>query len=225
MSLRDVSAKAEGIPDTGTRDLRQDATKTIKYTGKHVDWKGKPLVGASVCLYDNGKKSSQCVLTDGTGAFTITIPANVESGLFFDMAGYERAIAPFVLTQDFTQPPGGIYDDATAKTEYGKVGSAYPPVGKGHIAVTGPTDATFAIYPSGGIGPHYANAAGLMDPALTKMQFGWGMVFDLAPGTYEVACTKTGLTCSAPNAWPSKQYTARVPVVNGYFSQVDCNCK
>jgi len=226
--VADVAARdhaVEQFRDGRLQDQSRDAPRMVSFSGTHRDWKGKPLAGASVCLYENGKKSSQCVLTDGKGAFVISVPANVESGLFSDAPGYEKALSVFVVTQDYTSPPGGIYDDATATTEYGKVGSTYPPVGKGHIAVTAPAGATFAVYPRGGIGPHYAGSGGLLDPTLTKMQFGWGMVFDLAPGIYDVACIKDGTTCIAPLGWPSQSYTARLPVVDGYFSQVDCTCK
>jgi len=207
-------------------DQSPDSVQTVKLSGGQADWKGNMLTGVSVCLYENGKKSSTCVQTDANGKFVIEVPANTESGIFVEKAGYEKVLFPFVLTQDYDSGSGGIYDDAKAAAEYGKVGSVYPPVGKGHIAVTAPAGATFSILPSGGIGPHYAGSGDSMDPTLTSMQFvGWGMVFDLAPGIYEVTCEKQGTTCTAPDSWPSKTHTARLPVVAGYFSQVDCSCK
>jgi hypothetical protein len=219
----DLTMKEDGVSDTAAPDT---FVKTVKITGEQADWKGNMLTGVSICLYENGKKSTKCVQTDANGKFVIEAPASTESGIFVEKAGYEKAFWPFVLTQDYDTGSGGIYDDATATAEYGKVGSAYPPVEKGHIAVTAPAGATFTVSPSGGIGPHYASSGGGLDPALTSMQqSGWGMVFDLAPGIYEVTCEMPGTTCTAPLGWPSKTHTARLPVINGYFSQVDCSCK
>jgi hypothetical protein len=187
-----------------------------------------PLSGMAICGYDQGKKSNNCQNTGADGVYALSVPKGVETGLFYDKAGYMHVFNPLILQDDLPGDDIGFADDAHLKAHYLEMGITDTPVG-GAIVVNAPPEVSCRIDPAAGVGPMYFDSNWHIDPSLTTMQLGVGLAYivNLPPANYTLVCTNRFGKCDAArhvSGWPSSTGSMTVPVLDGYFSAVHVEC-
>jgi hypothetical protein len=232
------------VPDSSLHDVKPaDAPPPATVTGTWYSYNPFPneeaVAGATVCLYLNGAKTSQCTTTNATGDFSIAVPANVEAVVLMERADMMRQAIPVYLPPVSKWQIGTFHTDtlATVGKDFSKQDLAYPPVGKGWVIFNALAGAQVALAPSAGLGPVYwpASDANEGDPPPTSIVevpgwSGWGGAswYDLVPGTYEFTFTHPKKTCKAATGagpgWPPKTATVRGPVIEGFATWLDAKC-
>lgn len=192
---------------------------------------GQPIAGVDVCLFLNGKKTTQCTKTDAAGAWSLSVPANVELSILFDQTGMASLAFPLKAGAGSTVDFGGFsnWTAAEASAAFAQVGLTYPPVGTGFIAFNATSGATVKLVPSAGAGPYYTNNKTQIDLSLTAMDkvtgnIGVAFVLALPPGTYDGQVSRPASVCTSTVGWPPTVATLRAPVIDGYGTFVKADC-
>jgi len=219
--------------DLGKTDVGPKADRgrpSFSVTATLVDAAKVPLEKCSVCVLENNQKTTSCTTSDSKGRFTISLPAETETGVIVEKQGVIAPGLSPLWSKSTTQmiELGGWMQVSEAQilAELTQVGVT-PSASKGLIVVNAVEGASFALVPPAGQGPFYADSKGVPDPSLTQLSAtGWGMVADLAPGTYEILVTPpSGRACSREVlGWPSSSNTVRVPVLAGFGTQIYVPC-
>jgi hypothetical protein len=232
------------IADRAARDLGQrekagadgpgaDGTATFEQQGK-VFWIAGPppvvpLAGVKVCHYAAGGKSADCVSTDELGLYTISLPKGVETGLFYDKAGFESVFGAMVPMEPIPVANFwlSLWSEADMAAQFARIGATYPMVGKGAISITGPRGTTCSIVPAAGIGPFYDNSNGELDPSLTEITGAVAYFANVPPGDYTIFCHTKLAPCTRhalTSGWPSTSGTLRLHVFEGYENGCAVSC-
>jgi hypothetical protein len=185
--------------------------------GMVLETSGAPIAGAKVCILDHAELP--CVMSDATGAYTMTLPHLTSNFLPIAMNVTAPGHLGFtgLLNEATTQLAWfsmvKLQDDASAMTELAtQAGFTYPAAGNGFVVLTisnaaGPiVGETATLAPGSGSGPVYFDDSGVPAPALTSTSSNGTVVFgDVTPGKIQIKVTGTDPTCSpmflASNAW------------------------
>jgi hypothetical protein len=217
--------------DVSTTDLpASDTSSKGTVTGALRWWETYgPVADADICVYQNGKKTTQCTKTTQTGDFAIVVDANVELALLIEAPGSWKLAFP-VKVEEPTQDIGTwqLSTDAEATAVFATAGVTYPMTGTGCVFITASSGAKVTVVPPAGVGPFYAKfvpGAVAFDKSMTEMGSGAvGGVFALLPGIYDVQVTHPTASCISEHGWPPTTTTLRGPVIAGYVTFLVARC-
>lgn len=196
------------------------------------------LDGVRLCVLG----TTSCATTEAHGEATVPgVPAEGDFALEATYEGYLPAV--FTLT---TKSGAQRIDTVQmvkaplASTLFAVLGVTADP-DKGHVVVVmydgsqpsleGLAGATFALSPKSGVGPHYLDADGLPDTALTATSSaGYGVVANVDPGELEITLSVGNRTClplAPAQDWYAGDAThLRARVVPGHItSAIEVTCR
>ena len=189
-----------------------------------------PLEGVEICETD----TDNCVLTDAEGSATLQVPRDENFSMTFEKEGYQSELVAFRLSEE---PP--VFTNGLATVErmeflHGLVGSPYPMEGTGDILVAWAgalPGATFVLVEPATGKSFYYNEEGNWDADLTATttyplgpKGGFTEVSPGEAGVVGFGAGGTASTCVRLNGWPGGFGSTRVPIREGYQSQVQVTC-
>ena len=192
-----------------------------------------PFEGAEVCLAD----TDNCDTSDAEGNIELEVPAGSELELLVNAADFSPVLTPIATAdEDLADLLAPIISEATLTLLAGALGTPYPPVGTGYLAVSAvvapiadvangiagitmtPTEEAAVYYLDENEFPTY-------DISATTEPAGVGGLVEVAPGTWELELGGTASNCVIVEGWPGSTATsARFPIREGYFTQGFVTC-
>ena len=194
------------------------------------------LEDVRICVLDN--EAIPCELTDAEGKASVEVPANTALYAEITKEDYAGALIGAVTGNEDLELTAPMLQLLLANTVAGSVGVTLDAT-LGNIALVaighpepGTTSypqiegASFELLPETGSGPHYLGASNLPDPDLTATgTAGGAVIFNIAPGDYELVAKHPTLPCEAFLAHPSsKADTYDVLVVANFLTVVTVIC-
>lgn len=212
----------DGEPTTdGGSPVRTDGgspVRRVTVSGQVLDSSSTALEGMTFCVYEEGPES--CVTTGADGRYSLTLPADTNTGLLGEKAGYPKLFRLLRLSGNRVLTTLVAANDTEAAVNYTTMGAAYPLGEDGALTISAADPATCsALSPSAGVGPIYLNEYGAPDLALIAMSTSHTATFaKLPPGDYEGDVRHPSMICSVADGWgwPSNTHSFRARVLAGY---------
>ncbi len=197
---------------------------------------GTILGGVKVCVFKHPEMP--CVTSDSSGAFTIDLPSNAETGVTLEKTGYASVLAPLAVATDTLTYTIGVPTEQSRKQLYGAFGATYPDTAHGFVFFIGTLKGqqelgldgvTGSIDPATGVGPFYVDTGGAAAPSATSTSTYSAIYFaSLAPSDSSVVkLAPTSMSCAQYfGGWTTSQLNAaRFPVAAGFETHVGLICK
>jgi hypothetical protein len=213
-----------------------DASTSITFSGTTVvSPSAAPLAGVDVCVFQH--MEIPCATSDPSGAFSLPLPMNSNTGLTLVLSGYASVLVPLTVAEaDITGYEIGVPSASARMSMYTAFGATYPDTTNGLVMLAGTLEgqnelglagATGTLAPSSGTGPFYLDASGNPAPAATSTST-YSVVFfaGVSPGTYTGQLGPTTSFGCTPNfgGWPSAADTIGFPVAAGFETHVGLVC-
>jgi hypothetical protein len=225
-----ITQRTQGrILDAGSPDVTMEG---------HVRTESKaPVEGAKVCLHGSQGTPDVCVAADGSGAFSLVVPAHGESIVTVSAEGFApRLYAITTIGKSLTNWSMTLETAAFAASRYAKLALPGPDATSGAILATAQAPAgnahglegvAISIDPPSKLGTIYFGPDGSPDMTRTVTStFSSGLLPGVAPAVVELTMGPADVSCVPGfGGWPSRRPgSVRVPVVAGFETRVSMKC-
>lgn len=184
------------------------STPLIEVFGLVADLDQAPLAGVEVCLLDNAQVS--CATSGTDGGFRLSgLPDQDYYLITLKRSGYQSVLRPAARFEVLT--PTVLFTDEQAGASFSAAGGSYPETATGSIGFSAATlnarnevvpvqgySVSLSPAPAAAVGPVYADENQALDAALqSASSAGWGVLYNVTPGDYELTFTHASLDCGA----------------------------